>query len=87
MVCSNSTMIGARPHISTFHLACSLPELWQTLRAAVRPTAARAGALTLDQKRSGSEAIMLRVALEDVKSLLLEVELVARLPISGQKWT
>ena len=43
--------------------------------------------LRLDRKRSGSEAITLRVTLEDVESLLLEVELVARLPISGQKWT
>ena len=46
MVCSNSIMIGAGPHISTFHLACSRPELWQTFHAAVRPTAARAGAST-----------------------------------------
>ena len=80
-------MIGAGPHISSIHLACSRPELWQTLHAAVWPTAAHACASTLDRKRSGSEAITLHVALEDVESLLLEVELVARLPISGQKWT
>ena len=70
-------MIGAGPHVSTFHLACSMPELWLTLCATVWPRAARADtSLTLDRKR-GFETKMLRVALKGVESLLLEVELIA----------
>ena len=71
-------MIGAGPHISTFRLVCSMPELWPTLCAMVWPRAARADtSSTLDRKRSGFEAKMLRVALKGVESLLLEVELIA----------
>ena len=56
--------------------------------AAVRAVAARTGApSTFNRKRSGFEAKTLCVALEGVESLLLEVELVARLPTSGQKLT
>ena len=71
-------MIGAGPHVSTFHLACSMPELWPTLCATVWPRATRTDtSLTLNQKWSGFEAKMLRVALKGVESLLLEVELIA----------
>ena len=71
-------MIGAWPHVSTFCLACSMPELWPTLYATVWPRAARADtSSTLDQKGSGFEAKMLRVALKGVESLQLEVELIA----------
>ena len=71
-------MIGAGPHVSTFHLACSMPELWPTLCATVWPRAACADtSSTLDRKRSGFEAKTLRVALKGVESLLLEVELIA----------
>ena len=71
-------MIGAGPHVSTFHLACSMPELWPTLCATVWPRAARTDTLlTLDRKRSGFEAKTLCVALKGVESLLLEVELIA----------
>ena len=71
-------MIGAGPHISTFRLACLMPELWLTLCATVWPKAARADtSLTLDRQRSSFEAKTLRVALKDVESLLLEVELIA----------
>ena len=77
MVCSNST-IGAGPYISTFRLACLMPELWPTLCATVWPRAARADtSLTLDRKRSGFETKSLHVALKDIESLLLEVELIA----------
>ncbi len=71
-------MIGAGPHVSTFCLACSMPELWPTLCATVWPRAARADtSSTLDRKRSSFEAKTLRVALKGVESLLLEVELIA----------
>ena len=71
-------MIGAGPHVSTFRLACLMPELWPTLRATVWPRAAHTDTLlTLDQKRSGFEAKTLRVALKGVESLLLEVEVIA----------
>ena len=81
-------MIRAGPHVSTFCLANSRPKLWPTFYAAVRAMAARAGASsTFNRKRSGFEVKTLRVALKGVESLLLEVELVARLPTSGQKLT
>ena len=71
-------MIGAGPHVSTFHLACSMPELWPTLCATVWPRAAHADtSLIFDRKRSGFEAKTLRVALKGVENLLLEVEFVA----------
>ena len=85
MICSNSTTIGAGPHVLTFHLAGSRPELWPTFYAPVQQTAAWAGAsTTLNQKQSGFEAKTLCVVPEGVESLLLDVELVARLPTSGQ---
>ena len=62
-----------------------MPELWPTLCATVWQRAARADtSSTLDRKRSGFEAKTLCVALKGVESLLLEVELIARLPLSGQ---
>ena len=68
-------MIGTGPHVSTFRLACSMPELWPTL---LRPRAAHADTSSiLDRKRSGFEAKTLRMALKGVDSLLLEVELIA----------
>ena len=71
-------MIGAGPHVSTFRLACSMPELWLTLCATVRPRAARADtSWTIDRKRSGFEAKTLCVALKGIESLLLEMELTA----------
>ena len=71
-------MIGAGPHISTFHLACLIPELWPTLCATVWPRAARADTLsTLDRKRSSFEAKTLPVAFKGIESLPLEVELIA----------
>ena len=70
-------MIGAGPHVSTFRLACSMSELWPTLRATVWQRAASADTSTLDRKRSGFEAKTLRVALKGVESLLLEVKLIA----------
>ena len=58
------------------------------MQAAVRPRVACAGVSSiLYQKRSGFEAKTLCMALKGVKSLLQEVELVAKLPISKQKWT
>ena len=60
-----------------------MPELWPTLCATVWPRAARADiSSTLDRKRSGFEAKTLHVALKGVESLLLEVELITRLPLS-----
>ena len=71
-------MIGAGPHVSTFRLACSMPELWLTFCAMVWPRAARTDtSSTLDRKWSGFEAKTLRVALKGVESLLLKVELIA----------
>ena len=71
-------MIGTGPHVSTFSLACLMPELWPTLCAMVWPRAACADTLsTLDRKRSSFEAKTLRVALKGVESLLLEVGLIA----------
>ena len=78
----------AGPHVSTFRLACLMPELWLTLCATVWPRAARADtSSTLDRKGSGFEVKTLRVALQGVESLLLEVELIAQLPLSRQKLT
>ena len=77
-VCSNSTTIGAGPHISTICLACLMSELWPTLCAMVWPGAACTDtSLTLDRKRSSLEVKTLHVAPQDVESLLLEVELIA----------
>ena len=71
-------MIGAGPHVSTFRLACLMPQLWPTLCAMVWPRAAHADtSSTLDRKTSGFEAKTLRVTLKGVESLLLEVELIA----------
>ena len=38
-VCSNSTTIEVGPHILTFRVACSRPELWSTLCTKVRSRA------------------------------------------------
>ena len=76
-------MIEAGPHVSTFRLASLRPELWLTFYAPVRPTATGAGTSSiLNRKRSGFEAKMLRVTLKGIESLVLEVELVTRLPTS-----
>ena len=71
-------MIGTGPHVSTFRLAYSMPELWPILCATVwtRATCTDTSS-TLDRKRNGFEAKTLRVALKGVESLLLEVELIA----------
>ena len=76
-------MIEAGPHVSTFRLVCSKPELWPTSCATVQskePALCR-----VYQKRNGFEAKTLPVALENDESLLLKVEHVARLPKSKQK--
>ena len=76
--CSNSTTIGAGPHVSTLCLVCLMSELWPTLCATVRPSAVHTStSSSLDRKRSGSEAKMLHLTLKGVESLLLEVELIA----------
>ena len=67
-------MIGAGPHVSTFHLAGWMPELWPTLCAIIRPRAAHAGTSSaVDRKRNYFEAKTLCMALEGVESLLMEV--------------
>ena len=66
---SNSTSIGAGPGTSTFHVARSMPELWSSLCATVRPRVARAAiSSTLEQKQSTLEAKSPHLALEGIES-------------------
>ena len=77
-ICSNSAEIWAGPEPSTFHLACSRPELWSILCAMVWQSATHAGSLSnFNRKWSSFEAKMPPLALEGVERLLLEVGLVS----------
>ena len=67
-------MIGEGPHVSTFRLACLMPELWPTLCTTVWPRAARTDtSSTLDRKRSGFEAKTLRVARKGIDKFRVSV--------------